>query len=262
MKVFVCATVVAMVMGFVMSASAQVEDNAGLEDQIAVGDETPYVDEKGNFDVELAKEYAELVDNYVDENGVAWDVWLDEFGGQMWAEAVDAKTGDAVGDGVTPLVVHLFVPEGIQLWRASPFNDYVVYWRTGLGSGDGEITYTGSCGTRCSLWTAWVAMTTPSPMAENVEEILAYGTSSADYCDAYYNGSWYLPDGAFGLTPDNETCEALPYGFGYKYWIGDDDYPTPYSDNDYDYADRLVDWQYRISGLTYKTRVDYKYYPE
>jgi hypothetical protein len=46
-------------------------------------EDTPYIDALGNFDAELAKEYADLVDSYTDADGVKWEVWLDAFGGQM-----------------------------------------------------------------------------------------------------------------------------------------------------------------------------------
>jgi hypothetical protein len=188
MKVFVCATVVAMVMGFVSSASAQ-EDNAALEDQIVVTyDEAPYVDAEGNIDYELGKVFAELVESYVDEDGTKWEVWLDEFGGHMWTEYLTTEGTRGAED--------LFVPYYVVVYRSGL--PYVYY--TVPGTTCGYIEYASTCGTNCYKWNLCHDSSSRNCDPSNVTEIAARATSDYDYCDANYVGFYADP-----YDPDNGT---------------------------------------------------------
>jgi hypothetical protein len=243
MKVFVCATVVAVVMGFVMSASAQEEDDASLEDQIVVTyDEAPYVDAEGNVDYELGKDFAELVESYIDEDGTKWEVWLDEFGGHMWTEYL--TTEGTRGDE------DLFVPYYVVVYRSGL--PYVYY--TVPGTTCGYIEYASTCGTHCYKWNLCHDSSSRNCDPSNVTEIAARATSDYDYCDANYVG--------FYADPDDDNNYIWEDALDYDCWtVGgttstyDLDDTRPDGSEDYDPTENMVQWHYHVSGTGYYTQV-------
>jgi len=100
-----------LVLGIAMAALLAFPSMAGAQESSeSVDADTPYIDEYGNFDSELAKEYAEIVDTY-SEDGVEWELWLDEIAGTMWSEP---KGGAATSD----LVILWFTPDWVYVYRS------------------------------------------------------------------------------------------------------------------------------------------------
>ncbi|MCK9461148.1 MAG: hypothetical protein M0R80_16065 [Proteobacteria bacterium] len=228
-----------------------------LDDAVVSGDETPYVDAEGNVDTELAKEYAERVDNYVDEFGTEWDVWLDEYGGQMWAESVG-------GEGTLGLVIHLMFPYSVTVWRDDLSPTQVTY--TIAGSYYGWIEYGGTdCYgglARCSRWNLFAADHDPGcDEPDNAYQIEAYARSTAsfNFCDAYYDGR-YHPPGTSGWIEDEEDCGAISGGYEY-YIFGDSGFVMSGGNFTYDWDDEdddhMVRWRYRTGGYYYYVEVHY-----
>jgi len=240
MKAFVCAAIVALVtVGFVFLASAQeVDEEAGFG-----GDDAPYFDEEGNVDYEMAEQYAEVVDYYVDSNGTEWEVWLDEIGGLMWGKSVG-------GSGGLDLIIDFFTPEWVKVWHDG--SGTPLYY-TRAGSEDGYIEYYGllSCDgfDLCMQWLVY-AWDTP----DNADDIEGRGHSASDRCDGYYDGYYAEPDGSW--TDSIPTADCWWSLDGYQYRVrGDEDEFNGTAD--YDGDDRMVRWDYRFGNDDYSTRVYY-----
>jgi hypothetical protein len=211
------------------------------ETPIVSYEDTPYIDAEGNIDYELAKDYAELVDSYTDENGTKWEVWLDEFGGHMWTESLTV-------DGILGFE-DLFVPYYVVVYRSG--QPYVYY--SIPGSTCGHMWYVGSCGTHCYKWDACSDSSQYSCDPVDVTRVAAHATSDDDYCDANYIGYFHYPDGAGGWEfTDSYTCGTV--GGSSWYALDDDD---PNGTTDYGVGEKMVRWHYHVSSVAYYTDVYY-----
>jgi hypothetical protein len=183
--VLVGALMMALVLGFAGGASAQEEE---------VGADALYLDADGNVDYELAKEYAEIVDGWVDEDGTEWEVWLDEAGARMWVEYLtpDGLLGDE----------ELFVPSWITLFQSGDSVTYNYY-----GSADGNIDYDTACGRRCFLWGACHY---PGYPPSDIAGIQAKAVSDEDYCDDDHKAFYDFPNGVTGswVPVASDSCGA------------------------------------------------------
>jgi len=245
-KVFVCALFGALVVSFALAASAQDWDEA-VDDT-----DTPYIDAEGNFDIDMAKEYAEVVDSYVDEKGVAWDVWLDDVGGIMWYETAEMSSAEdgAVsmvdGSGTQLLLVFGDVPNYLKVWHHAALTGYYTqvynYYATGY------IEYWESCGTNCAKWWVWDYAGTPS----NVTKIEGRASSFSDYCDGTNNDYYYgAPDFNWIIADEDSTCWTVGPTLTYYYSRGDGLPHVEYGPENH----RMIRWDYHISGTHDSTRV-------
>ena len=106
MLVVVCA-VAAMIAG---NATAQELDDT-LESEAPY-----YIAEDGSIDWELVKEWSEIVDTFVDEEGVEKNVYLDFFQEIMWDEPAQASLLSGDGDRTVYLYSYSH-PLGLRRWR-------------------------------------------------------------------------------------------------------------------------------------------------
>ena len=253
--------------------SAKQKDGPPPPDETVVIDnaETPYLDEDGNFDATMAKEFAERVNSYVDENGVAWDVWLDELGGQMWAETMNAKAASLSGASVSTdsesatstasagtmtIVIHLFMPNFIKVWRNG--DTAVTYTRT--GNDNGYIEYSGNdgmCGgdSYCSDWKVWVTASdeTTYEEPENPTVVQGQGGSGVNYCGTYVGSYAAPPTGQEWHPATSQACynngsQYVFYTTGTEYFNGS----TDYIENS-----NMVKWTYSSGGHSYRVIVQY-----
>ncbi|EFK95062.1 secreted protein [sediment metagenome] len=211
MKMFVCSAFALIAAITVLNFTASAQEDAEQEDLDYA--DTPYVGEGGTFDAEMAKDYAELVDTYVDEKGTTWEVWLDDIGGQMWEESVD-------GPGTLGIIYHLFVPDYVYVWRSG--YDVAHYYYTNPVS-DGYLEYDSEIDCEgfdhCYKWYVWSWYADPC----NPTEIRGRGRSVNDYCDSYYESpyrkGYAIPDGSWQYPTETPVCYDA--GSYYYYYMRD-----------------------------------------
>ena len=241
-NVFVCAAVVALVMGFAGAASAQEEET------------TEFVDWND------AVYYAELMDTWVNDDGVEMSTYYDEAQNLLWSQPADlpvdaAAKAFAVGPDYaeTLLITQWVVP--MLLW---------------LCDNDGHEDDDPNCieGTNFKLSTAGnfhldsvVGRTafyhTNSGPCElsSIERLRAKGGSSTtNYCDAEdsdYTGYYFTTSSQWALA-DGDTC----YSFisWYYYMIDDSNHITNRTYGGYS-STRVAKFKYKSGGDFYGTEV-------
>ncbi len=219
MLVVVCA-VAAMIAG---NAAAQELDDT-LESEAPY-----YIAEDGSIDWELVKEWSEIVDTFIDDEGVERNLYLDFFNELMWDEPSQASLLAVEGDRTTYMTPTLMR----------------FYYESGAGGGYGEWTtedfdYVGDCGRNCRKW-----MNNVDSCPQNVEMIYAKGGTpyTADYCDGDYQGKynrynyWY-----------NAQSSSCGYGFlSYYYQLSENTGLDWYDYHPVNYP-KMAHFSYRISG--------------
>jgi len=229
-----------LVLGIAMATVLAFPSIAGAqEDSESVEADTPYIDEYGNFDNEMAKEYADLVDSYVDEFGTEWDVWLDDVGFKIWA----VSEGDAYTDDIIEI---LFYPVWVRVYRQGLTT--AQYTRSFTAAG--IIKYEESCGTRCQQW---LLCSRSSYAPTDVTRVEAEGYTDDDYCDGNFDTQYAPPPDHDWEGTDSNDCWQF---FGDWYYTLDDDDPD--GDDDYQAGAKMVRFDYHVDGLHYSTRIVYQ----
>ncbi len=210
--------------------------------------EASYIAKDGTVIYEKAKESAEMVDWFEDEDGVGWDFWVDYKEGFAWYEVSsddDNLTLFAISGGQSRFRPTM-IPVGAAVWNPS-----YEEWTYSAG----EIVYSTSCGTYCHVWDVGDENpTTP----QNVDEIyvLSKAIYTSNYCDCGscdYDGFWDKASG--GGAAEEDDCWR-PYLSTYYYYEVDED--TNYDDYDFSNAEYFAKqtWYDPSVGetITYKYR--------
>jgi hypothetical protein len=154
-----------------------------------------------------------------------------------------------------PLIIHLFVPDFVEVWRSGAGT--VLY--TVAGTTDGFISYdsTISCSGKdyCYKWVLW---SYGGGEPTNATKIWGRGKSTNDYCDGGYDGYYGSTAGGWYLGEIENYCNYVDPR--YFYWVKGDDHL--YGD-DYNVGYPMTRWDYMVGAQARSTRVYYAgAYPE
>jgi hypothetical protein len=180
-----CALALALVAGFAGRASAS---------QVVAEEETTQV-----VDWDDAAYYAELMETYVDDNGVWLNVYYDEGQNVLWSQPVDVSLEEAAEALIkgsehaeTLLITQWVVPTVLWLCDYNESADANCTSGTNYKWGSGDFALDHVSGN----YAYYTADDPPCEMT-SIERVRAKGTSNySDYCDDnylgqyYHNGSW------------------------------------------------------------------------
>ncbi|MCK9461940.1 MAG: hypothetical protein M0R80_20100 [Proteobacteria bacterium] len=234
MKASVCAAVVAMMMGFVWSASAQEEESTQ------------------QVDWEDAAYYAELMDTFVNDDGVLMATYYDEAQNVLWSqpasEPVEAAADVFAQGGEYAMTLDFFqwiVPTSLWLCEKDEGDDAncddagsFFKWSTGdfaLVDTSATVAYYDALDTACSY--------------PGIERVRATGSSNlTDYCDSNYNGYYWNPETDNFYNAYEDSCSGLGTPTIYRYTL--DDSPNV---DDFTYGDseRAARFRFLVPGSTY-----------
>jgi len=229
-KVFVCALFGALVVSFAFAASAQDEDTTEQVDWA----EAAY--------------YAELMDTFVNGNGVTMDTYYDEGQNVLWSQpasmTVEAATAALAVDPEHAGTLDTFqwvVPTALWLCHKDEIDDSSCSdghkW---VGGDFNLVSVVGSVAIYNALET--------DCLYEDIERVYAAGNSNlADYCDDNYVGSYYSHASSTYQPADDYWCN---YWLGnYRYYLDDSSHVDYY---DYDTSEStppVAGFKYFVRGL-------------
>ena len=224
-----------MMLVVVFAVAAMIAGNAAAQElDDTLESEAPYyIAEDGSIDWELVKEWSEIVDTFVDDEGVERNLYLDFFNELMWDEPSQASITLGEGDRT-----YYIVPT-IMRW----------YYEGG-GSNEwtsGDFTYVGSCGRNCRKW-----MNNNGSCPKDVDMIYARGGTpyTADYCDGDYYGQYHRYTTWYNAQTDNCGSGWLHYWYELSENTGLEWYD--YSPVSYP---RMAAFKYKISGSSQRTEI-------
>ncbi len=235
----------------VMSMAIMMMSQAPMAQDLGESNDSSYIfSDTGEVDWPLVEQWAQVVDTFVDEEGLTINVYLDLFEEIMW----EAPATGVGLDGGSRVV--LMTPNYLRFyWEGG---GSFTWYRTA-----GDLVYAGTCsGMRnCYEWRNNVGQ-----CPENIDRVRAnaYTPYVNDYCDEDYEGKYDRDPGdsspGYWADPDDSHCTEW-FTWPKQYYIDDNSHI-----DDFDYytggTDYVVKFRYKISGTSYGLRLICVFIPE